>query len=153
MSDPITQARRFVVVRNVDHTGVSGTGYVADGVEWADGHVTLRWFGEHSSTVGWSSLDHAIAVHGHDGATQFVFVDDENGEPVDPVERRTAAMNAAHGVLWAGGDNPTTLQASEVVALAEWLMYGQASYEMPRRAMTGIADAKAAVRKHIDPPF
>jgi len=104
--DPTTKARRFIVMRNVDHTGVSGTGHVADGCQWADGHVTLRWFGEHQSTVGWESLDHAIAVHGHDGATEFVFIDDEQGAQIDPADRREQAMNAAHSVLWAAGTLP-----------------------------------------------
>ena len=55
--------------RERDVTGVSGTGIVADGVEFADGSVALRWFGEYRSTVIWSTIEGAVAVHGHDGAT------------------------------------------------------------------------------------
>jgi hypothetical protein len=55
--------------RHEDVTGASGTGIVADGVEFADGTVALRWFGEHRSTVVWSNIHSAIAVHGHDGRT------------------------------------------------------------------------------------
>jgi hypothetical protein len=155
MSEPTPTSRRFALIRTVDHTGVSGVGAVADGVEFHDGSVALRWHGEHASTVVWSSIEHAIAVHGHDGATTVHWFDDENGEPVDPVERRTEAMNAAHSVLWAGGDNPTTLQAAEVVQLAEWLMYGD--YRQAQRVVSNftgaINEAKAQVRKSTNPPF
>lgn len=74
--------RRFQLIRRVDHTGVSGTGIVAYGVQWADGSLTLRWNGVYSSIVNWRELDHMLAVHGHDGATAVEWVD--NPEiPVD----------------------------------------------------------------------
>lgn len=88
--------KRFYLQRDVDETGASGTGRVADGVLWADGTASLRWHGVHSSLVHWSSLDDAIAIHGHDGKTFPVWIDDpETGvtsagiprpewEPVDP---------------------------------------------------------------------
>jgi hypothetical protein len=76
------QPRLFHLQRNTDITGASGTGRVADGVLWPDHTVTIRWHGEYASTVVWDNLDHAIRVHGHDGATQFVFDDEtETAEP------------------------------------------------------------------------
>jgi len=45
--------RLFRLERDVDSTGVSGAGHVADGVVWADGTATLRWFGAHASTANW----------------------------------------------------------------------------------------------------
>ena len=35
--------RRFILYRRHDATGVSGTGIVATGVVWPDGHAALRW--------------------------------------------------------------------------------------------------------------
>jgi len=67
--------RLFRLERDVDSTGVSGAGHVADGVVWADGTVTLRWFGAHASTVNWACVDDAVAVHGHGGDTRFVYDD------------------------------------------------------------------------------
>lgn len=64
----------FELVRTKDVTGVSGVGVVAEGVVFTDGTVVLRWRGQHASTVVWSSLDSVLAVHGHDGATQAVFL-------------------------------------------------------------------------------
>ena len=56
--------------RVVDVTGVSGVGTVAEGVQFSDGRVALRWIvGEHRSTVTWDSIESVQAVHGHGGAT------------------------------------------------------------------------------------
>ncbi len=65
--------RTFTLDRDVDISGVSGTGVVAEGVQFSDGTVVLRWRGEHASTVVWSSVESALAIHGHDGATRVVW--------------------------------------------------------------------------------
>ena len=69
--------RTFELHRAVDVTGISGPGHIADGVVWVDGTVSIRWLGERPSIVFWESLEHAIAVHGHGGATEFRFTDVE----------------------------------------------------------------------------
>jgi hypothetical protein len=68
-------ARRFEMHRDHDVSGVSGTGVVAEGVEFTDGTVAIRWLTEHGSTVAWADLEAAKKVHGHDGKTRFVFLD------------------------------------------------------------------------------
>jgi hypothetical protein len=66
--------RTFVLIRDEDVTGVSGTGTVAEGVEFSDGRVALRWIvGEHRSTVTWDSVESVLAIHGHNGATRLVW--------------------------------------------------------------------------------
>jgi hypothetical protein len=67
--------RRFVLHRVVDPSGVSGTGVVAEGVQFSDGTVTIRWLSEYAATAVWSSLDDAVTVHGHGGATQVRWLD------------------------------------------------------------------------------
>ncbi|MFG3439874.1 hypothetical protein ACGF0J_21725 [Nonomuraea sp. NPDC047897] len=74
--------RRFVLRRDADPSGVSGTGNVADGVEWPDGSVTVRWRGDRPSTVCWVSLDDAIAIHGHGGSTRVVWLDAKPAQAV-----------------------------------------------------------------------
>jgi hypothetical protein len=69
--------RTFKAIRNVDHTGVSGEGHIADGVLFEDGTTVLRWRTNFRSTAVYESFEHMQAIHGHNGATQFVF----NGEP------------------------------------------------------------------------
>lgn len=68
--------RRFHLVRDHDVSGVSGCGHVAEGVEFSDGTVAIRWGGENRSTVVWESFEAAVAVHGHGGATRFCFEDE-----------------------------------------------------------------------------
>jgi len=62
----------------MDVTGVSGTGVVAEGVEFSDGHVAVNWLGEWpTSTVyherGMESVEH---IHGHGGSTRIVWLDE-----------------------------------------------------------------------------
>jgi hypothetical protein len=65
--------RTFTLRRDVDETGVSGTGDVAEGVQFSDDVVVIRWKGEHASTVVWPSIESAMAIHGHDGKTRVVW--------------------------------------------------------------------------------
>ncbi|MEU7154105.1 hypothetical protein AB0B15_39750 [Streptomyces sp. NPDC045456] len=72
---PTPAARLFTLERDRDLSGISGTGTVADGVVWPDGTVSIRWRGDRPSTVAWNSLADAEYVHGHGGATRFVWDD------------------------------------------------------------------------------
>ena len=65
--------KQFKLVRDEDVTGVSGTGVVAEGVEFTSGSVVLQWLGDHPSIVVWPSLHHVEIIHGHDGKTRIVF--------------------------------------------------------------------------------
>ncbi|MGZ0149188.1 hypothetical protein ACXJJ3_19120 [Kribbella sp. WER1] len=68
--------RRFVLQRDVDVSGISGTGDIAEGVEWSDGTVALRWRGKWATTVVWDyGLDALLAVHGHGGKTFVRWLD------------------------------------------------------------------------------
>lgn len=78
-------SRRFVLRRDHDHTGVSGTGVVAEGIEFSDGVVALRWLVPpdqpgHGFPTSVVFHDNGIGsvekIHGHNGATQIVFMDD-----------------------------------------------------------------------------
>lgn len=71
----MTQPRLFHLQRDTDITGISGTGIVAHGVQWPDHTVTIRWTGDQPSTVNWSHLNDAIAVHGHGGHTRIIWAD------------------------------------------------------------------------------
>lgn len=71
--------RRFMMIRRADSSGVSGTGHVADGVQFEDGTVVIRWrVVVVGSSVFYSTLEDAVAVHGHGGDTIFHFVDSED---------------------------------------------------------------------------
>lgn len=68
-------ARRFELHRSTDVTGVSGTGIVADGVEFDDDTVVLHWRGEHPSTVIWPNIGHVEEVNCHGGASTIEWLD------------------------------------------------------------------------------
>lgn len=86
-----SRPRLFVLQRDEDNTGVSGTGVVAEGIEFSDGTVALRWMvsgkgaGNPTSVVFHgvydpaTGMNHGIesveAVHGHEGRTRVVFLD------------------------------------------------------------------------------
>lgn len=69
--------RRFQLVRAVDVSGVSGTGVVAEGVEFTDGSVVLRWTSAWPTSVVWHDrgIESVEAVHGHGGATRIAWLD------------------------------------------------------------------------------
>jgi hypothetical protein len=71
----VIAVRRFRLQRDVDVSGISGTGVVADGVVFPDGVAVVRWRGERQSTVVWPSIDDVEAIHGHGGATRIVWID------------------------------------------------------------------------------
>jgi len=72
--------RTFTLRRDEDPTGVSGTGVVAEGIEFQDGTVALRWcVGDYRSTVIWPSIEAVEVIHGHDGRTQVVWAAPKGG--------------------------------------------------------------------------
>lgn len=71
--------RRFVLQRRDDPSGISGTGDVAEGVQWADGEVVLHWRGQWPTTTVWRhGLEALLAVHGHGGRTTVEWIDGGN---------------------------------------------------------------------------
>lgn len=69
--------RRWQLQRHEDKTGVSGTGIVAYGVEWADGTVAYRWTTNPATHQIADSIDDVENIHGHGDSTEVVWIDDE----------------------------------------------------------------------------
>jgi hypothetical protein len=67
--------RRFELLRDIDVSGVSGTGLVAWGVQFPDGKVATRWNGEIAQTCVWDCIEDVEAIHGHNGATRVKWLD------------------------------------------------------------------------------
>jgi len=67
---------RFELHRDVDISDISGTGIVAEGVEFTDKSVTLRWRSEWpASVVCDGGIESVKAIHGHGGQTRIVWLD------------------------------------------------------------------------------
>ena len=64
----------FVLYREEDVSGISGTGIVAEGFRFTDGTTVIHWIAdEHHSTVVWPQFESVEAIHGHNGATRIVW--------------------------------------------------------------------------------
>lgn len=60
--------------RDVDISGVSGTGSVAEFAVSSKGNTVIFW---EVGTSQFPSLEDAIKTHGHNGSTRFVILNDE----------------------------------------------------------------------------
>lgn len=83
----------FKMVRNVDATGISGTGTVAEGCVFADGTTVIRWLTEHRSTSVYANAREAQIIHGHGGMTLFKY---------DQHDGREALACSGCGHAWGG---------------------------------------------------
>lgn len=68
-------SRRFLLVRKEDVSGTSGTGVVAEGVEWSNGWVSVHWLSQLASMEMCESVKVFMAIHGHEGKTILEWVD------------------------------------------------------------------------------
>jgi hypothetical protein len=73
--------RRFELHRYEDASGVSGTGVVAQGVQFDDGSCALHWLSQHASTAVYDSVADIEVIHGHGGLTRVAWIDAENTVP------------------------------------------------------------------------
>lgn len=66
--------RLFQLHREVDASGVSGTGIVAEGAEFTNGTCVLVWLTEVTSTGIYPNIKNIETIHGHEGRTRVVFL-------------------------------------------------------------------------------
>lgn len=70
--------RKFVLHRHSDISGFSGTGIVAEGVEFTNGRVCMCWLSRQThSLVIHENITEVEHVHGHNGATTVEWIDEE----------------------------------------------------------------------------
>jgi hypothetical protein len=67
--------KRFRLKRVVDDSGISGTGYVTEGIIWSDGTVAMRWLTHVSSHCYYNSIADVETIHGHGGHTVVEYID------------------------------------------------------------------------------
>ena len=77
----VSNIRTFRLVREQDESGVSGTGVVAEGVEFTGGAVVITWFSHFPAfNVYPGGMKTVEGLHGHHGKTQVVW-DNPTKEP------------------------------------------------------------------------
>ena len=79
-------SRRFILIRNEDIHGKSGTGAVAEGCEFENGWVSLTWVSQYSSGTWFASIHNLKHLHGHEGKTKVVWIDPPAIDDVEVVE-------------------------------------------------------------------
>ncbi len=62
----------FYLQRDVDESGISGTGIVAVGVVMPSGICVLEWCTFHSSVGYYKNIADVESIHGHGGNTKVV---------------------------------------------------------------------------------
>lgn len=71
-----SRMRRFVLERSEDLTGTSGTGIVAEGVVFSNGHVAYTWLSPLATVTICQSIDVVERLHGHEGRARVRFLED-----------------------------------------------------------------------------
>ncbi len=68
--------KTYELIRDVDDSGVSGTGKVAEACVFSNGRCVIAWVGSEKtgiqSIVVYDSLGDAEKIHGHGAHTRFV---------------------------------------------------------------------------------
>ena len=72
-----SELRRFLLLREEDPTGISGTGIVAEGALLSDGRCVVHWLTDYASINIYDSTETMEALHGHDGKTRTIWCQDE----------------------------------------------------------------------------
>ena len=71
LTDP--RGRKFKLVRDDDGTGISGTGVVAEGIEFSNGMCAMCWLTAMHSVAVYPNVRQLEAIHGHNGRARVVF--------------------------------------------------------------------------------
>jgi hypothetical protein len=74
--------KRFYLQRNKDASGISGVGKVAEGCQFDTGWCALVWLTEKSSMSYYQNIETLESIHGHQGMTKIMWVDDESSNVV-----------------------------------------------------------------------
>ena len=80
--------RRFVLRRDEDVNGNSGTGIVAEGTQYTNGMVTITWKTEHRGVEVWDTLHSPKQLHGHAGKTKVVWIDPPDPDDEEIIEEK-----------------------------------------------------------------
>lgn len=117
--------KQHLLARDVDHSGVSGTGAVAEIAEFSDGTVAMHWLTDVTSTAIYKNLEELVQIHGHGGSTRVV--------PFPTVAETRCPS--------CGGRNPSAASTRDLTSVAQSLVDGdrQSDYGHPLDNFTRIA--------------
>ena len=61
--------------RTKDETGISGTGIVAEGLQFSSKKCVISWLSDTPSIEIYDSIEEVRRIHGHQGETQIKWID------------------------------------------------------------------------------
>ncbi len=61
--------------RSKDETGISGTGIVAEGLQFSSKKCVISWLSDTPSIEIYDSIEEVRRIHGHQGETQIKWID------------------------------------------------------------------------------
>jgi hypothetical protein len=67
--------RKFILYRTEDEGNVSGTGIVAEGVQFSSGRCAIAWLSETPSVAAYDKIADIVKIHGHGGKTVVHWID------------------------------------------------------------------------------
>lgn len=94
--------KRFYLQRNTDASGVSGVGNVAEGCQFDTGWCALVWLTDKASMSYYPDIETLENIHGHQGMTKVVWVDDASSN-VTIRREQTGAPQANRSTVTKGG--------------------------------------------------
>jgi hypothetical protein len=120
------EMRRFRLKRIEDETGISGTGYIAEGVQFSDGQCVISWLTETSSIGIYRSNVELIHIHGHAGSGKTVieWIDDKSGagdpttNPDSPLEEKLRAAEKRE-IVSAVGATDDLIDAAKKLGISK----------------------------------
>lgn len=105
----VSKMRTFILDRTDDLTGTSGTGVVAEGVQFSSGQVALHWLSQLEAVNVYGNALVLETLHGHGGGTRVMW-------------QAQQLSDALKGFLTRGAaGQPVMLTGSEMVALSNEL--------------------------------
>jgi hypothetical protein len=88
MNESQPSLRRFLFVRDEDVSGVSGVGVVAEGTEFTDGSIVIRWLSHMASFGTFANIKAFQSIHGHNGKGKIEWLDPE---PTDEEPKKSTS--------------------------------------------------------------
>lgn len=67
--------RTFLLIREIDHSGISGTGEVAAGCNFSNGKTVLSWKTKVVSIEIFDSMEDMLKIHGYQGDTKVKWLE------------------------------------------------------------------------------
>ncbi len=130
-----------VIRRHEDVHGVSGTGVVAEVIEFSDGSAVARWLGKDAMSNVAAGVKNITNVHGHGGKMEieWLWEQEPDADPMDAVfAKKIAEAGGSTGTAPSLGASGAAEKDAEAEAIAEELV--EEAAELQERVAEKVAE-------------